>query len=161
MRLPHRRCEAPSPFAVKLAEAGISVALDMLGAMLLPQDHQRHAATLEFLVNRRPVRHPLGRAVMESRRREQPPLQVGVGDLWRDRPRNPDHLGPAHVLGNRRLADTCCLAHLSDAEPKLMRQPQNLTDLPHRHSHPGHQLPLGGVLAQSRRRLALVVEESL
>ena len=56
--LPHRRREAPSPFAVKLAEAGISVAVDMLGAMLLPQDHQRHAATLEFFVHLRPVGQP-------------------------------------------------------------------------------------------------------
>ena len=142
VRLPHRRCEASSPFAVKLAEAGISVTLDVLGAMLLPQDHQRHAATLEFLVNRRPVGQRLRRALVESGRREQPPLQVGVGDLWRDRPRDPDHLGAAHVLGDRRLADTCCLAHLTDAEPKLMRQPQHLTDLPHRHSHPGHRSPL-------------------
>jgi hypothetical protein len=142
MRLPHRRCEAPSPFAVKLAEAGISVALDMLSAMLLPQDHQRHAAALEFLVNLRPFRHRLRRAVVESRRHEQPPLQLGVSDLRRDRPRDPDHLRAAHVLGDRRLADTCGLAHLTDAEPQLMRQPQHLTDLPHRHSHPGHRLPL-------------------
>src|SRR5258708_6125018 len=55
VRLPHRRREAPSPFAVKLAEAGIAVAVDMRGAMLLPQDHQRHAATLEFFVHLRPV----------------------------------------------------------------------------------------------------------
>jgi hypothetical protein len=31
--------------------------VDMLGAMLLPQDHQRHAATLEFFVHLRPVGH--------------------------------------------------------------------------------------------------------
>ena len=36
VRLPHRRGQTLSPCAVKLAEAGISVAVDMLGAMLLP-----------------------------------------------------------------------------------------------------------------------------
>src|SRR5437899_452386 len=35
--LSHRRREAPSPLAVKLTEAGISVAIDIRGAMLLPQ----------------------------------------------------------------------------------------------------------------------------
>ena len=50
--------------------------------------------------------------------------------------------GAVHVLANRRLADPCCLAHLSDAQPQLIRQPQHLTDLPHRHSHPCHRLPL-------------------
>src|ERR1700752_2684088 len=33
-------------------------------------------------------------------------------------------------------------AHLAHTQPQLMRQPQYLTDLPHRHSHPGHRLPL-------------------
>ena len=142
VRLPHRRREAPSPFAVKLAEAGIAVAVDMRGAMLLPQDHQRHAATLEFFVHLRPVGQPLRRALVEARRREQPPLQLGVADLWRDRPRDPDHLGAAHILGNRRLADARRLAHLADGQPELMCQPQHFTNLPHRHSRPGHRLPL-------------------
>jgi hypothetical protein len=31
--------------------------------------------------------------------------------------RNPDHPGTTHVLGDRHLADACCLAHLTDAEP--------------------------------------------
>jgi hypothetical protein len=57
-------------------------------------------------------------------------------------PGDPDHPRTTHVLRNRRLADACCLAHLTDAEPQLMRQPQHLTDLPHRHSHPRHRSPL-------------------
>ena len=61
----------------------------MLRAMLLPQQHQRHAATLEFLVHLRPVGHRLRRALVEARRREQPPLQLGVGDLRRNWPRIP------------------------------------------------------------------------
>lgn len=63
--------------------------IDRRGAMLRPQDHQRHAATLEFLVHLRPVGQRLGRAAVESRRREQPPLRLGAGDLRRDRPRDP------------------------------------------------------------------------
>src|SRR6516165_6709040 len=45
-------------------------------------------------------------------------------------------------VAERRLANAGCLAHLTYAQPQLMCQPQHLTDLPHRHSHPGHRLPL-------------------
>jgi hypothetical protein len=60
------------------------VAVDIRGAMLLPQDHQRNAALLEFFVHLRPVGQRLRGALVESGRREQPPLQLGIGDLWRD-----------------------------------------------------------------------------
>jgi hypothetical protein len=45
---------------------GISVAVDIRGAMLLPQDHQRHAAPLEFFVHLRPVGQRLRGALVES-----------------------------------------------------------------------------------------------
>ena len=111
------------------------------GAVLLPQKLQRHAAALELLVHLGPVGSRARRAIVETGRREQPTLQLGVADLRRDRPRDADHLGAAHVLANRRLADTCCIPDLTDAEPQLMRQPQHLTDLPHRHSHLRHRSP--------------------
>ena len=117
------------------------MAVRVLGAMLLPQHHQRHAASLQLLVHLAPVGNSTRRALVEAGWREQPPLQLGVANRRRDRPRDADHLGPGHVLGNCRLADACCLAHLTDAEPQLMRQPQDLTDLPHRHSHPRHRPP--------------------
>src|SRR4029077_8276282 len=82
--------------------------------------HQRHTATLEFFVYLRPVGQLLRRALMKACRGEQPPLQFGVADLRRDRPRDPDYLGAAHVLGNRRLADARLLADLTDAEPLFM-----------------------------------------
>src|SRR6516165_6968102 len=142
MRLSHCRCKALSPFAVKRAEAGIAVAVGMLGAMFFPQNHQRHAAALKFFVHFRPIGQRLRRPLVEARRRKQKPFQLGVADFWRDRPRDPDHLGTVHVLANGRLANAGCLAHLTYAQPQLMCQPQHLTDLPHRHSHPGHRLPL-------------------
>jgi hypothetical protein len=45
-------------------------------------------------------------------------------------------IGAVHVLGHGRFADAGCLAHLTDAEPQLMRQPQHLSNLPHRHFIP-------------------------
>src|SRR5580704_18021117 len=114
----------------------------ILGARLFPQNHQRYAAAFEIFVHLRPIGQRLRRALVEARRRKQKPFQLGVADLWRDRPRDPEHLGTVHVLADGRLADACSLAHLTHAQPQLMRQPQYLSDLPHRHSHPGHRLPL-------------------
>ena len=118
------------------------MAVDM---MLLPQDHQRRAATLEFFVHLRPVGQRLRRALMEARRREQPPLQLGVADL-------PFSGGIGHVipttLARFTYSETAVLPTpvasrtWTHAQPQLMRQPQHLTDLPHRHSHPCHRLPL-------------------
>jgi len=141
VRLPHDRRQTLPPFTVKLAEARVAVAVRALAAMLLPQDHQRHAASLQLLVHLAPVGNSARRAVVETGRCEQPPLQLGVADLQRDRPRDADHLGAGHVLANCRLADACCFPHLTDAEPQLVRQPQHLSDLPHRHSHPRHRPP--------------------
>lgn len=142
MRLPHCRREALSPFAVKRTETRISMAISMLSAMLFPQDHQRYAAAFEFFVRLRPIGQRLRLALVEPRRREQKSFQLGVVDLWRDRPRDPDHFGTVHVLANCGLADAGCLVHITHAQPQLMRQSQHLSDLSHRHSHPGHRLPL-------------------
>ena len=76
------------------------------------------------------------------RRRKQQPLQVRVAKLRRDRPRDAGQLGAPHVIANRRLPDPGRLAHRTHAEPQLMRQPQHLADLPHRHSHPRHRSSL-------------------
>jgi hypothetical protein len=110
-------------------------ALALMAASALPKGPNGESSA-ELLVHLRPVGQRLCRAVVESRRREQPPL----GDLSRDRPRDPDHPGATHLLTNRRLADARDLAHLADADTQLMRQPQHLSDLTHRHSHSGHRL---------------------
>ena len=141
VRLPHDGRQALAPFAVKLAEARVAMAVGTFGAMLLPQQHQSHAAPLQLLVHLGPIGHRLAWAVMEAGRREQPPLQLRIADLRRDRPGDADHLGAGHVLADRRLADAGCLSHLTHAEPQLVRQSQNLSDLPHRHSHRRHRPP--------------------
>ena len=141
VRLPHDRRQPLPPLAVQLAEVRVAVAVGTFGAMLLPQDHQRDAAPLQLLVYLGPIGHWLGRAIVEAGRDEQPPLQIGVAQLGRHRPRDTDHLGAGDVLADCRLADTCRLAHLADAEPQLVRQPQHLADLPHRHSLAGHRPP--------------------
>ena len=110
MRLPHRRRDALPPVAVALAEPAVGVALGVLGAILLPEQSQRHA---------RAASAPHGCATSPDRcapqtnrirRRKQPPLQLGIIDRVRDRPAETRHRRPTHVLADRRLADPRRLA---------------------------------------------------
>ena len=72
-------------------------------------------------------------------RRKQPPLQLGIIDLVRDRPAETRHGRPAHVLADRRLADPRRLADKPPAHPQRVRQTQHVTYLPHRHSLRRHR----------------------
>src|SRR5262245_62882710 len=126
---------------VELTVTRIAVTVRERRAVLFPEHHQRHIATLQLLMHLRPVGSRASRALVKASRREQPSLQLRIADLRRDRPCNADHFGTRHELADRRLANTRGVAHLSDAEPQLVRQTQNLANLPHRHSHPRHRLP--------------------
>src|SRR5215831_4343802 len=132
--------KALSPFAVKLTKTRIAVTVPNFRAMLLPQDHPCHATPFQLLVHLGPIRSLACRTVMKPCRCEQPPLQFRVADL-RQWPRDADHLGTGHELAYRRFTDTSCLAHLTDAEPELVRQTKHLANLSHRHSHLWHRLP--------------------
>ena len=139
MRLAHRRRDALAPVAVPLAEPTVGVALGVLGAILLPEQSQRHTAPLQLRMNVRPVRLGARRARRRSRRRKQPPLQLGIFDLVRDRPAETRHGSPAHVLADRRLADPRRRANKPPAHPQRVRQTQRLAYLPHRHSLRRHR----------------------
>src|SRR5674476_44443 len=143
MRLAHRRRDALPPFAVPFAEPAVGVALGMLGAILLPEQSQRHAAPLQLRMNVRPVRLGACRARRRIRRRKQPPLQLGIIDLVQDRPAETRHGRTTHVLADRRLADPRRLAGKAPAHPQRVRQTQRVTYFPHRHSIRRHRSPLG------------------
>ena len=51
-----------------------------------------------------------------ARRCEQPALKLAIIEQLRQRPREPDHLGAAHNLASRGLADPKRLADLSVAQ---------------------------------------------
>jgi hypothetical protein len=55
------------------------------------------ARRADHFVHLRPVGQRLRQALVEARRREQAPLQRGVADLRRDRPRKPHHLGASRT----------------------------------------------------------------
>jgi hypothetical protein len=115
VRLAHRRRHAAAPRAVEIAEPTIAVAVRMFRAILLPQQHQRHAAPLELLMQLGPSGSRALRFDL-ARGREQPALKLAVIEHLRQRPGEADHLGAAHNLASRRLADPKRLADLSVAQ---------------------------------------------
>ena len=77
--LPHGRRQPRLPGPIELAEAAIAVSVGVSGAMLLPEQLQRHARPAQLAMDSRPVRlRPpiLGR---DRRRRVEPALQRLVG----------------------------------------------------------------------------------
>ena len=54
MRLAHRRLHAPAPVAVEAAKPALAEPIRLVGAVLQPEQHQRHATALELLVQARP-----------------------------------------------------------------------------------------------------------
>ncbi len=97
VRLAHRRRHAAAPLTVEIAEPTIAVAVRMFRAILLPQQHQRHAAPLELLMQLGPIGSRALRLRL-ARGREQPALKLAVVEQLRQRPGEADHLGAAHDL---------------------------------------------------------------
>ena len=154
MRLPHRRRDRFAPFAIEIAEAAVTVAVRLLRAVLLPQQHQRHAAPLHLLVDLAPIDRRTRRTRL-ARNRKQPPLELGVVDLLGHRPGDADHAGSAHVLPDHRLADARRLADLPQAHPKRVLEPQHVTHFAHRQSLRWHREPrsvAGSLITRFDRR---------
>ena len=84
VHLAHRALQLLGEAAVVLAELGVTVGLlpGMIGAVFLPQQHQRHALAAQLLVQAPVVRlHMVARPL---RRHQQAPLQhriIHVPDL--------------------------------------------------------------------------------
>ena len=144
MRLPHRRRDALPPVAVALAEPAVGVAFGVLGAILLPEQRQRHAraasaphgcATSPDRCAPRRRLHPLG----GNNRRSSSASSIasGIGQL---RPATAARrtYSPTAVLPIPVASPTKPPAH-----PQRMRQAQHVTYLPHRHSLRWHRSPPG------------------
>src|SRR6516162_4537106 len=116
----------------------VAVAARMVRAILLPQQHKRHAASLELFVQFGPI----GRRALRldlARGREQPALKLAVIEYFRQRPGQPDHLGAAHNLTSRGLADPKRLADLPVAQSKRVPKTKHLAHLAHRQSLRWHR----------------------
>jgi hypothetical protein len=72
MDLTHRRLQPTGPGPVEIAEPGIAEAVGGAGAVLLPQQRQRHIGTAQLAVYPAPIGHrPLIRRCSRWRRKQQ------------------------------------------------------------------------------------------
>ena len=112
----------------------------MLGPVLLPEQHQRHAAPPELGMDPRPVRLRARRPPSSNpARREQTLLQVGVVQPGRHRPGDADHRRTAEILGHRVAADSDRGSDLPVALAAGVLEAKNFSDLAHGQSLSGHR----------------------
>ena len=105
MGLAHGGIELALPGPVEVAEAAVAVALAMDRAVFLPQERKRHAGSLEFQVQDRPVRRRPAVPRVRYRWWEKPPFQILVAQAHRQ---GPAQTGPARALdgiADRRAAE--------------------------------------------------------
>jgi len=139
MALAHRALEALREQAVFDAKAGVLVGLLIATGVLLPQQHQGDAGTLELLVNVREV----GRQLVAGARQGwsvQPGLKFLVAERLGYRPVDAGHAGQRHVLADNALGQFERAGNLVVAEVGLQVQAQCLSDLAHRDSDCWHRL---------------------
>ena len=139
MRLAHGRRDGFAPTAVELAEPAVAVAVRVLGPVLLPQQQQRNGRPLQFLVDVGPIGQRPRRLLVKRRRREQPPLQLGIVQSVGHRPGDADDGGAPQILANRRPAQPGRDGDLPLAHAKGVPQSQNFSNLSHRRSLGGHR----------------------
>jgi len=80
---------------MQIAEAAVTVALRMNGAIVLPQQRKRHAGALEFTVDLGPIRLRLEKPTDTADRVEQQRFQLSVRHL---RSKGPGERSPFNTL---------------------------------------------------------------
>jgi hypothetical protein len=82
---------------VVMDELGVAIAIGMCLAIFEPQQLEPHAFATKLFVDIGQVRHRPG-DVGRRCRREQHPFEIAVGELVRQRPRQPGCVGAADVI---------------------------------------------------------------
>ena len=134
----------PEPALVVAAKGTVLAAIRVLGLVLAPQEHARHALVRELALHLGKVRRGIGRWLRRSRIKTRPqrlfvPL-LGQG---------PGHAGrarPAQALLHRRAGRAQHSGDLPVTELRLGLEPQHLTNLTHgqprlRHRPPPREKP--------------------
>ena len=150
VRLAHPRRQPAGPLPVMLAEPAVAEAVRRPAAILVPEQRQRHVGPAQLEMDRRPIRLRPRRGPAARRRRKQPPLQLLVAQLGRQRPRQPRPPGPRDVVARPRRADADGRRDLTLRQPADKSQPQHFPGLPHGQSLGGHP-PLLGQMAKGGR----------
>ena len=130
VNLPHRACLGLGELAVLDAKAGVLVGQCIAGGVLLPQQHQRDAGSLEFLVDLAEVggqlvARPWHRRTVQARLQFSVIQAIGHGAI------DASDLGQRDVLADHALGDLERAAHLVVTQPCLQVQAQCLSDTAH------------------------------
>jgi hypothetical protein len=142
MDLTHRRLQPTGPGPVEIAVPGIAEAVGGAGAVLLPQQRQRHIGTAQLAVHPAPIGHrPLIRRCSGGRRKEQR-FEPRVVEILGQRPGYADRPCPAQITADRPLAQPEAAGNRPLRQPTLKAQSQNFPDLAHRQSLGRHPVPL-------------------
>ena len=142
VRLPHGRRQPALPGAVELAPAAVAIAVRFGGAVLLPQQHERHAGPAQLAVDMGPVRLRLPpEALLAAPAGIEHRLQHAFAQRLRQRPSKPRRSktveGESHgAAGNAERARDRPVAGTTG-----MLQAQDLAHASHRHSLGWHRLP--------------------
>jgi hypothetical protein len=153
MGLAHRRFQPACPGAVQVAEPGIAEAVRRAGAVLLPQQRQRHIGTAQLAMHPGPIGHWALIRRDVRRRWEQHRLQLHVVEIVRQRPDDASSARSAQIPAYRSLAQPQALGDRPLRQLARMPQPQNFSDLAHRQSLGWHPIPRCWAKGQAYLRL--------
>jgi hypothetical protein len=130
--LPHHQRQPPFPSAEQVAETAVTIAVRVLGDVLVPEHLERHVLALELARHHRPVR--LGQ-LAPSRLYPTDPiqaqLQIRVADLGRGRPRKPGTLKPHDHVAHRRSSQTGQPGNLAHRDTSLPMHSHHFAHMAH------------------------------
>ena len=128
--LPHGRRQPRLPGTIELTIAAVAVAVGVDGAMLFPQQLQRHPWPAQLTMRRRPIR--LRPAILGRQRVQwvEPELQRLLGQACRQRPSEARATCPPNTISGRRRAHPEAGGDLAFGHAGG-RQPQHVADLAH------------------------------
>ena len=139
--LAHRRLQPAGPGPVEIAEPRIAEAVGAAGAVLLPQQRQRHIGTAQLAMHPAPIGHRalIGRDARG--RREQQRFEPRVVEILGQWPGEAGGACPAQIARHRALAQPKAAGRCPLRQPAFKAQSQNFTDLAHRQSLGRHLVP--------------------
>ena len=120
--LAHHRAQPSLEPAKQIAEPAVAVAVSVDLPIFLPKDHHRHPRPFQLARQGRPVRlDPPPLAGLDSSAPEQPQLQGIVGDIVRQRPRQPGRRRPFQIVLDRRARHAQTPPDLARAHPAMVK----------------------------------------